>query len=139
MLCFLASFKSQQANRTLAAALLLKLAARCSRCNTNNHLHHQNTNPDSAQSQHQTSYFRVTSRPQYLTKIRETDAKTSQISLANHSNKVHLIRSYRERVITVLVKPCPKTRNQNPAEITKLQMCFLNPLLAQIIQSLCLN
>jgi len=98
-----------------------------------------NINPDSAQFQHQTPYFKVTSRLQHLTKVRETGAKTSQISLANHSNKVHLIPSYRERVITVLVKPCPKNRNQNPAEITKLQMCFPNPLLARIIQSLCLN
>jgi len=40
---------------------------------------------------------------------------------------------------TVLVKPCPKTCNQNPAEITKLQMHFPNPLLARIIQSLCPN
>jgi len=75
-----------------------------------------NTNPDSAQFQHQTPYFKVTSRLQNLTKVRETGAKTSKLLLANHSNKVHLIPSYRERVITVLVKPCPKTRNQNAAE-----------------------
>jgi len=135
----IASFKSQCANQTLAAALLLKLAARCSRCNTNNHLHHKNTNPDSAQSQHQTSYFRVTSRLQYLTKIRETCAKTSYVSLSNHSNNNHLFRSYTERVLTTLVKPCPKTRNKIPAEITKLRRRFPNSFQIRILQSLCPN
>jgi len=63
----------------------------------------------------------------------------SGITLTNNNNKVHWIPSYRERVITVLVKPCPKTRNKNPAEITKLQMRFSNPFLVRIIQNLCPN
>jgi len=89
------------------------------------------------------SYFypQLQTRPRksILAKISETGTKTSGISLANHSIKNHLIPSYREKVLTVLVKLCPKTHNQNPAEYTKLQMCFPNPLLARIIQSLCLN
>ena len=38
----------------------------------------------------------------------------SGISLSNHSIKNHLIPSYREKVLTILVKPCHKTRKQNP-------------------------
>ena len=44
-----------QLKKTLAATLLFKLSANCSRCNTNNNLPHMNTNPDSAQNLHQTS------------------------------------------------------------------------------------
>jgi len=36
-------------------------------------------NPDFAQVMHQVSYFKVDSRPQYWTKISETDTKTSVI------------------------------------------------------------
>jgi hypothetical protein len=71
----------------------------------------------SAQNLHLTSYFKIISRPQYWTKISETGTKTSVISLANHSIKNHLIPSYREKVITVLMEPCPRTRNQISSRI----------------------
>jgi len=71
-----------------------------------------------------------------LTKIRETGAKTAEISLSNNSNNNHLIRSYRERVYTILVKPCPKTRKQNPAEFTKLRTRFPNSFLSRIVRNL---
>jgi len=65
-------------------------------------------NPNSAQILHQVPYFKVISRPQYWTKIRETNNEMSGISLANHSNKDHLILSYREKDLTDLVELCPK-------------------------------
>jgi hypothetical protein len=65
----------------------------------------------SAQILHQSPYFKIVSWLQYWVKIRETSAKTTVISLANHSNKNHLFRSYREKVITILVELCSKTRN----------------------------
>jgi len=57
-------------------------------------------------------------------KLSETGTKTFVISLANYSIKNHLIPSYREKVLTVLVEPCPKTRNQVPAEFTNFNCVF---------------
>jgi predicted ABC-class ATPase len=71
----------------------------------------------SAQILHQSPYFKIVSGLQYWAKIRETSAKTTAISLANHSNKNHLFRSYREKVITILVELCSKTRNQKSSRI----------------------
>jgi len=88
---------------------------------------------------HQVPYFQVVSRPQYLTKISETNTKTSAISLDIHRNNNHLIQSYRERVLTILVEPCPKTRKQIPAFVLKLRTRFSNSFLFRIIQNLYLN
>jgi hypothetical protein len=69
-------------------------------------------NLGSAQNPTSVLNFKIVYRFQYWTKISETGAKTSGISLANHINNNHLIRSYREKVLTILVESCPKTRKQ---------------------------
>jgi hypothetical protein len=100
---------------------------------------YRNRTQNSAQNLHMVPYFKVVSRPQYLTKICKNGAKTTEILLANHSKKNHLIRSYREKVITILVELCPKTRNQLPAGFYQLQLHFPNSFLIRIIRNLCPN